>query len=82
MQLRADRSAQPFSIMNDCQWQEIVAALRDTGDSDTAVNAAATLQAKATQEDVPRLLELLSDGDFLVREAAAWPLARILKHQN
>jgi HEAT repeat protein len=61
--------------MNDRQWQDIVKALRDAGNSDRAVNAAAALQAGASEDDVPRLIELLSDADFFVREAAAWPLS-------
>ena len=28
-------------------------------------------------EDLPRLTRLLEDGDHLVREAAAWPIARL-----
>lgn len=61
--------------MNESRWQELIAALRDSGDTNRAVNAAASLQAHASHEDVPRLLGLLSDGDFFVREAAAWPLS-------
>ena len=61
--------------MNDLKWQELLAALRDIDDVDRAVNAAATLQASASAEDIPRLISLLSDSDFFVREAAAWPLS-------
>lgn len=61
--------------MNDRKWQELLTALRDVSDSDRAVDAAAELQARSTTEDVPRLLELLSDSDIFVREAAAWPLS-------
>jgi HEAT repeat protein len=61
--------------MNDRQWQEIVAALHDTSDISGAAEAAARLQAEASEDDVPRLLALLSSGDFFIREAAAWPLS-------
>lgn len=61
--------------MDQPQWQRVVAALRDVSDIDSAVAAAAELQAAASTEDVPRLIELLTDESFFVREAAAWPLS-------
>src|SRR5690606_14341069 len=61
--------------MDQPQWQRVVAALRDVSDIDSAVAAAAELQAAASTEDVPRLIELLADESFFVREAAAWPLS-------
>jgi hypothetical protein len=61
--------------MNDRQWQDIVQGLRDTEDTDRALDAAAALKASAAVEDVPRLIELLSADDFFVREAASWPLS-------
>jgi len=61
--------------MNSAQWQAVVAALRDLSDGDSAVAAATQLQASASSEDVPRLMELLHDPSFFVREAAAWALS-------
>jgi HEAT repeat protein len=63
--------------MNEREWQDLLAALRDVGETDTAVDAAAALQARSTAEDVPRLIQLLSDTDIFVREAAAWPLSDV-----
>lgn len=61
--------------MRQDEWNELVTAVRDTGDVDRAVEAAQSLQQRATREDVPRLLELLKDDAFFVREAAAWSLS-------
>ncbi|MEJ0084424.1 MAG: HEAT repeat domain-containing protein [Pseudomonadota bacterium] len=61
--------------MSPHDWQRVVKALRDVASDDVAVEAAAELQAKATIEDVPRLIDLLNDDSFFVREAAAWPLS-------
>jgi HEAT repeat protein len=69
------RSASPLDIMTEEQWRDLTAALRDTGSLDSALTAASTLKALASAEDVPRLLSLLEDPDFFVREAAAWPLS-------
>ncbi|HSU25651.1 MAG TPA: HEAT repeat domain-containing protein [Pyrinomonadaceae bacterium] len=41
------------------------------------VGASEQLRNESTAEDVPRLLELLRHHDFVVRGAAAWPLAVI-----
>ncbi len=61
--------------MDHAQWQRIVGALQDVSDIDSAVAAAAELQASASSEDLQRLVELLTDESFFVREAAAWPLS-------
>lgn len=61
--------------MDNRQWQSVVEALRDVDNIDSAVAAAAQLQACASTEDIPRLIELLADESFFVREAAAWPLS-------
>jgi HEAT repeat protein len=61
--------------MDHAQWQRLVKALRNLADSDSAVAAAAELQSAASPEDVPQLVELLTDESFFVREAAAWPLS-------
>jgi HEAT repeat protein len=61
--------------MQQNEWDELVTAVRDTRDVDRAVAAAQSLQQRATREDLPRLLELLKDDAFFVREAAAWSLS-------
>jgi HEAT repeat protein len=55
-------------------WKELNEALRD---NDRAAGAAKELHEKATAEDVPRLMDMLKDSDFFVREAAAWPLSEL-----
>lgn len=61
--------------MSEAEWTELVHALHDYTDSERAIVAARKLQQTATNEDVPRLLTLLKDDSFFVREAAAWPLS-------
>ena len=61
--------------MSPSEWQRVVKALHNVESDYLAVDAAAELQAKATIEDVPMLLDLLDDQSFFVREAAAWPLS-------
>ena len=63
-------------IMHDQEWIEIVQAL-GASDVDTAVDAAERLDARASVDDVPRLLTLLRHEDFFIREAAAWPLCHL-----
>lgn len=63
--------------MKTAAWNEIVSAL-DASDVSTCVAAASRLHAEAGIEDVPRLLALLKDDSFFVREAAAWPLAELV----
>jgi HEAT repeat protein len=47
-------------------------------DVDEAVGASTALNAEATVEWLPALRELLTTGgDFFVRDAAAWPVARL-----
>ena len=58
--------------MNNRDWAELMDALHDV---DRAVAAAQKLQHSATTEDIPRLITLLKDDSFFVREAAAWPLS-------
>ena len=62
--------------MKTSAWNEIVSAL-DASDVSTCVEAAARLHAEAEVVDVPRLLALLENDSFFVREAAAWPLAEL-----
>ena len=61
--------------MNQIHWDALVQALNDRSDVNRAVGAAQRLQKSATREDVPRLVGLLADDAFFVREAAAWPLS-------
>jgi HEAT repeat protein len=67
---------QSYSFMSDQDWIEIVRAL-EAPDVDTAVGAAENLDARASLDDIPRLLALLGHEDFFVREAAAWPLCHL-----
>ena len=61
--------------MSEAEWAEIVDALHDYAHDERAIAAARKLQQNARNEDVPRLLNLLRDESFFVREAAAWPLS-------
>ena len=61
--------------MNQIEWDALVQALHDRSDVTRAVGAAQRLQKFATREDVPRLVALLANDAFFVREAAAWPLS-------
>jgi hypothetical protein len=67
--------------MNVADWEAIVHDLHDLdsmdADQPVALRAAERLHHSATVEDVPRLLRLLLDDNFFVREAAAWPLTEI-----
>jgi HEAT repeat protein len=60
--------------MNQDRWNDLVQDLH-AADVDRAVAAAQRLQAACTLEDVPRLVDLLKDDSFFVREAAGWPLS-------
>lgn len=59
------------------EWDSILDDLRDVSNPEKAGQAAVDLPNKAGQDDIPRLLELLNDGDFIVREAAAVALCRL-----
>ena len=63
--------------MNLAAWHAIVAAL-DASDISTCVSAASQLHCEASAEDVPKLLALLKNDCFFIREAAAWPLAELV----
>jgi HEAT repeat protein len=65
--------------MNEQEWIEIVQAL-GASDIDSAVDAAERLDVRASVDDVPRLLTLLRNEDFFIREAAAWPLCHLTGH--
>ena len=61
--------------MDTLRFDSLLTDLRDLQSPTAAVDAATALQKEATLEDIPRLLELLKDPSFFVREAAAWPLS-------
>src|SRR5260370_19710682 len=63
--------------MDKQDWDELIRVLRDTSNIDQAAAAAARLHKGAASEDLPRLMELLKDDDFFVREAAAWPVSEL-----
>lgn len=63
-------------MINSKAWVEITRDLASK-DVDIAVTACEALHAQTDQDDVPRLLELLADSDFFIREAAAWPLTEL-----
>ena len=53
--------------MSDKDWQALIDTLRD-GDASELAAAASRLHKSATSVDVPRLINLLDDDDFFVRE--------------
>jgi HEAT repeat protein len=63
--------------MSNDEWNEIVAGLRDVDDTTRSSSAAERLHRTAAPEDLARLLSLLNDDDFVVREAAAWPISEL-----
>lgn len=63
--------------MTDPEWDFLVAALNDRDNPDRAVEAAVSLHKNATIEDVPRMRELLRNGDLSVCEAVGWPLSEL-----
>jgi HEAT repeat protein len=63
--------------MTEQEWKTVIDALRARDDISGATTAALKLHETATPEDLPRLMQLLTDDDFLVREAAAWPVAEL-----
>jgi|SRR5687768_13482113 len=62
--------------MNDSRWQQLIATIKGD-DVEAMVLACEALYKEADTSDVPRLLQLLENEDFVVREAAAWPLASV-----
>jgi hypothetical protein len=63
--------------MNEDEWRDLREGLYGT-DPISAANSAQRLDREATANDLQRLRELLSGGDAFVREAAAWPISRIV----
>ena len=62
--------------MDDDRWRQLVGDIEGE-DIEAMVDASERLSHEADATDIPRLLELLTHDDFVVREAAAWPLARV-----
>src|SRR5580765_6245634 len=70
--------AETAITMDSETWSDIETDLRNYDDSRKCLRAVERLRLESTQEDIPRLLELLKAGeDFFIREAAAWPLAHL-----
>ncbi len=63
-----------LGVMEHDRWLALVEALSDQ-DVNACVTAVESIHAEATADDIPKLLKLLEDENFFVREAAAWPLA-------
>jgi len=60
------------------EWDRIVADLHNFLDADRAVKACETLNKAADESWLPRLHRLMAkDKSFFVREAAAFPIARL-----
>jgi len=59
--------------MDDLRWSQLVRDI-EADDIERTVEACEALQKEAEESDVPRLLALLQNDNFVVREAAAWPL--------
>jgi hypothetical protein len=64
--------------MNTEEWDFILGNLRDESNPEKAGQAAADLPNKVNQDDIHRFLELLNDGDFIVRETAAVALCGLV----
>ncbi|MEP7213748.1 MAG: HEAT repeat domain-containing protein [Acidobacteriota bacterium] len=62
--------------MNDTKWHQLIESIQGD-DIERMVEASEHLYKEAEDSDVPRLLKLLEDDSFVVREAAAWPLASV-----
>src|SRR6476660_6759778 len=56
------------------RWNQLVHDIKGD-DIERMVESAELLMKESTAQDIPRLLELLTHTDFVVREAAAWPLS-------
>ena len=62
--------------MEISRWNQLVRDIEGEA-VDLMVEASQHLEEESTEEDIPRLLDLLLHPDFVVREAAAWPLSVI-----
>ena len=60
--------------MDEDRWRELVGRI-EGDDVEQMAEASEMLEKESTADDIPRLLELLSHTDLVVREAAAWPLS-------
>ena len=63
--------------MTEEEWNNLNRRLRNHDNPNIAASAAQQLHKAASRDDLPRLMELLNDEDFFVREAAAWPVSEL-----
>jgi hypothetical protein len=63
--------------MTEREREATIQALRDFSNEARLAKAAEELHRHATKEDLPWLMEMLKDRDFVVREAAAWPVSEL-----
>ena len=63
--------------MDDADWNNLESGLRDKKTVDRFLAATQRMNKETTSEDLPRLMRLLEDGDYLIREAAAGPIVRL-----
>lgn len=56
------------------RWNQLIHDI-EGDDIEGMVDASEALHKESTTEDIPRLLDLLTHDNFVVREAAAWPLS-------
>jgi len=62
--------------MTEDRWDRLVTGISGD-DIEMMVKACEQLYKESEASDVPRLLELLKHENFVVREAAAWPLVSL-----
>jgi hypothetical protein len=62
--------------MEESLFAEIMNTL-SVKDVAACVQAAERLHRECTTQDVPKLMRLLENNDFFIREAAAWPLIEL-----
>lgn len=60
--------------MLDSEFSSLIEVMK-TGSPDQMAEGAGQLHSKSSQEDIPKLIEMLSYPDFFIREAASWPLS-------
>ena len=63
--------------MTSEDWRDILRDLHQVDDLERFVAANEKIHKASVQEDLPRLMELLNDPEFTVREAAAWPISEL-----
>lgn len=63
--------------MNNEEWALALKILRDESDLEKAGQAAVDFPKMVSQDDIPRLVEILGDNDFVIREIAAVALCEL-----